>query len=143
MGHVEVARLDGSTGTVNDVLHDTWTDALVVIHDGQLVEQRYASGMTARTPHLLMSVSKSIVGCVAGTLVGQGLLSPDHPVSAYVPEVAGSGYDEATARHLLDMRTGVLFRETYTLPEAEVRVMERSMGWRPIQAGDPIGPTPT
>jgi CubicO group peptidase (beta-lactamase class C family) len=139
VGHVEVARLDGSTGTVNDVLHDTWTDALVVIHDGKLVEQRYASGMTARTPHLLMSVSKSIVGCVAGTLVGQGLLSPDRPVSAYVPEVAGSGYDEATVRHLLDMRTGVLFRETYTLPEAEVRVMERSMGWRPIQAGDPVG----
>jgi CubicO group peptidase (beta-lactamase class C family) len=139
LGQVEVARLDGSTGTVNGVLHDTWTDALVVIHDGRLVEERYLSTMTARTPHLIMSMSKSIVGCVAATLVEDGLLSPDRPVSAYVPEIAGSGYDGATVRHLLDMRTGVHFRETYTLPDAEVRVMERSMGWRPIEPGDPVG----
>jgi CubicO group peptidase (beta-lactamase class C family) len=95
--------------------------------------------MTATTPHLLMSVSKSIVGCVAATLVEDGLLSPDRPVTTYVPEISGSGYVGATVRHLLDMRTGVLFRETYTLPDAEVRVMERSMGWRPIQPGDPVG----
>ena len=139
VGHVEVGRLDGSTATVDDVLRDTWTDALVVIHDGHLVEERYLSSMTARTPHLLMSVSKSIVGCVAGTLVEQGLLSPDRPVSAYVPEIVGSGYDGATVRHLLDMRTGVLFREAYTVADAEVRVMERSMGWRPTQPGDPLG----
>ena len=139
VGHIEVARLVGSTGSVDDILRDTWTDALVVLHDGQLVEERYLSGMTAKTPHLLMSVSKSIVGCVAGTLVEQGLLSPDRPVTAYVPEVATSGYAGATVRHLLDMRTGVLFREEYTLPDAEVRVMERSMGWRPGQVGDPVG----
>ena len=139
VGHVEVGRLDGSTATVDDVLRDTWTDALVVIHDGHLVEERYLSSMTARTPHLLMSVSKSIVGCVAGTLVEQGLLSPDRPVSAYVPEIVGSGYDGASVRHLLDMRTGVLFREAYTVADAEVRVMERSMGWRPTQPGDPLG----
>jgi CubicO group peptidase (beta-lactamase class C family) len=139
LGQVEVARLDGSTGTVNSVLHDTWTDALVVIHDGQLVEERYLSTMTPRTPHLLMSVSKSIVGCVAATLVDEGLLSPDRRVSAYVPEIGGSGYDGAAVRHLLDMRTGVRFRETYTVADAEVRVMERSMGWRPSQPGDPVG----
>ena len=62
--------------------------------------------MTATTPHLLMSVSKSIVGCVAGSLVEDGLLSPDRPASSYVPEIAGSGYAGATVRHLLDMRTG-------------------------------------
>jgi CubicO group peptidase (beta-lactamase class C family) len=139
VGDIDVARLDGSTGSVDDILRDTWTDALVVLHDGQLVEERYLSGMTAKTPHLLMSVSKSIVGCVAGTLVEQGLLSPDRPVIAYVPEIATSGYAGATVRHLLDMRTGVLFREEYTLPDAEVRVMERSMGWRPGQVGDPVG----
>jgi CubicO group peptidase (beta-lactamase class C family) len=139
IGHVQVTRLDGSTASVDDVLGETRTDAVVVIHDGQLVEERYLSGMTAQTPHLLMSVSKSIVGCVAGTLVNAGLLDPESTVSDHVPEVAKSGYGSATVRHLLDMRTGVRFRETYTLPDAEVRVMERSMGWRPSQPGDPAG----
>jgi CubicO group peptidase (beta-lactamase class C family) len=139
VGHVEVHRLDGSSGSVDDVLRDTWTDAVVVLHEGRLVGERYLSGMTAGTPHLLMSVSKSIVGCVAGILAGEGPLSPDRSVSDYVPEIAGSGYDGATVRHLLDMRTGVRFREAYTEPDAEVRVMERSMGWRPIHPHDPIG----
>jgi CubicO group peptidase (beta-lactamase class C family) len=61
---------------VDDVLRDTWTDALVVLHDGHLVEERYLSGMSADTPHLLMSVSKSIVGCVAGILVDEGSSRP-------------------------------------------------------------------
>lgn len=139
VGHLEVHRLDGTTATVDDVLEDTWTDAVVILHDGQIVQERYLAGMTAETPHLLMSVSKSVVGCVTGTLVDDGMLSPDQPVSRYVPEVIGSGYEGASVRHLLDMRTGVRFRESYTVPDAEVRVMERSMGWRPSQPGDPVG----
>ena len=64
-------------------------------------------------------------------MVEQGLLDPDKQASTYVPEIVGSGYDGATVRHLLNMRTGVAFREEYTNPDSEVRVMERYMGWRP------------
>ena len=142
VGHIDVTRLDGSTGSVDDILRDTWTDALVVLHEGRLVEGRYLSGMTAETPHLLMSVSKSIVGCVAGVLADRGRLDPAAPVTAYVPEAGSSGYAGATVRHLLDMRTGVAFRETYAELDAEVRVMERSMGWRPAEPGDPAGAYP-
>jgi CubicO group peptidase (beta-lactamase class C family) len=142
MGDPLVTRPDGSAVTVEEVLAATFTDALVVLHDGELVTERYYGGMTADTRHLLMSVSKSIVGCVAGTLAGRGLLDPGAPVTAYVPEVAGSGYAGASIRDLLDMRTGVAFRETYTALDAEVRVMERSMGWRPPLPGDPEGAYP-
>jgi hypothetical protein len=141
-----VWRLDGSSATAAEVFADTCTDALVVLHDGQhdgqLVAERYDDGMTAATPHLLMSVSKSLVGCVAGVLADRGLLDPAAPATAYVPEAGSSGYAGATIRHLLDMRTGVAFRETYTELDAEVRVMERSMGWRPAQPGDPAGAYP-
>ena len=137
-----VLRLDGSTATTAEVFAGTYTDALVVLHDGQLVAERYDAGMTAATRHLLMSVSKSVVGCVAGVLAGRGLLDPGAPVTAYVPEVGRSGYADATIRNLLDMRTGVAFRETYTALDAEVRVMERSMGWRPARPGDPVGAYP-
>jgi CubicO group peptidase (beta-lactamase class C family) len=134
-----VWRLDGSTATAAEVFADTCTDALVVLHDGHLVAERYDDGMTAGTPHLLMSVSKSLVGCVAGVLADRGRLDPAAPVTAYVPEAGSSGYAGATIRHLLDMRTGVAFDETYAELDAEVRVMERSMGWRPAQPGDPAG----
>jgi len=121
------------------VLADTFTDAFVVVHDGQVAAERYYAGMTAGTRHLLMSVSKSILGCVTGVLADRGLLDLRAPVTTYVPEASDSGYAGATIRDLLDMRTGVAFRETYTAIDAEVRVMERSMGWRPAQPGDPVG----
>jgi CubicO group peptidase (beta-lactamase class C family) len=137
-----VWRADGSTATAAEVFADTYTDALVVLHDGHLAAERYGAGMTAATPHLLMSVSKSLVGCVAGVLAGRGQLDPAAPVTGYVPEAGSSGYAGATVRDLLDMRTGVAFRETYTALDAEVRVMERSMGWRPARPGDPAGAYP-
>jgi len=137
-----VRRLDGRTATAAAVFDGTYTDALVVLHDGRLVAERYGDGMTAATPHLLMSVSKSVVSCVAGALAGRGQLDPGDQVTDYVPEASSSGYAGATVRDLLDMRTGVAFRETYTALDAEVRVMERSMGWRPAEPGDPPGAYP-
>jgi CubicO group peptidase (beta-lactamase class C family) len=128
---VTVYRLAGHTSTFAEVIAETWTDAIVVLHDGQIVFEQYFNGMTEETPHLLMSVTKSVVGCIAGVLVEQGLLDPDKQANSYVPEIVGSGYDGATVRHLLNMRTGVAFREEYTNPDSEVRVMERYMGWRP------------
>ena len=63
-----VWRLDGSTATAADVFASTYTDALVVLHDGDLVAEQYDPGMTDGTRHLLVSVSKSLVGCVAAVL---------------------------------------------------------------------------
>ena len=135
---VVVQRLDGSSSTLAAVLAETWTDAVVIVHDGRIVLESYANGMAPDTPHIMMSVTKSVVGCVAGILAERGSLDPDEQISTYVPEVTGSGYGGATVRNLLDMRTGVAFSEEYTNPQAEVRVMERYMGWRPGVGDDAI-----
>ena len=142
LGDPSLTRVDGSIATVQEVLAATYTDGFIVLHDGQVVAEQYHTGMTAGTRHLVMSVSKSVLGCAAGVLADRGLLDVHAPVTAYVPEVSHSGYAGATIRDLLDMRTGVAFRETYTALDAEVRVMERSMGWRPPQPGDPAGAYP-
>ena len=136
---VAVTRLEAGPSTLGAVLADTWTDAVIVMHDGRVVLERYFGGMRADTPHLLMSISKSIVGCVAGNLAEQGRLDTDAPITRYVPEIAGSGYDGATVRHLLDMRTGVAFSEAYQNPDAEVRIIERHMGWRPDGGSEHVG----
>jgi CubicO group peptidase (beta-lactamase class C family) len=136
---VAVTRLGPGAPTVAAVLADTWTDAVLIMHDGRVVLERYFGGMRADTQHLLMSISKSIVGCVSGILAGQGRLDTDAPVTRYVPEIVGSGYNRATVRHLLDMRTGVAFSEAYQNPDAEVRVIERHMGWRPEGSSDRVG----
>jgi CubicO group peptidase (beta-lactamase class C family) len=81
--------------------------------------------------HLLMSVTKSFIGCVTGILADRGDLDLAAPLTRYVPELAASGYDGATVRDLLDMRSGISFSEDYLDPSAEVRVLEEVIGWRP------------
>src|SRR5262245_13842874 len=122
---VEVPRRDGSVTTVADVLDETWTDAFAVAQDGVLVAETYAPTGGPTRPHAVMSVSKSVVGCVAGVLVDQGRLDLSADVADYVPELGASGFAGATIRHLLDMRSGVRFREEYTNPQAEIRRLDR------------------
>ena len=131
LGEIALPRADGAEATVDEVLDETYTDAVVVAHDGRVVLERYAGETGPDTPHLLMSISKSIVGCVAGNLVERGLLSPAQLVTDHVPELEHSGYRGASLRDVLDMRSGVEFSEDYTDLDAEVRVIEEAMGWRP------------
>lgn len=122
---VEVVLGDRSRVTVADVLDRTHTDAFAVAQDGVLVAEGYApTGGPTRT-HALMSVSKSVVGCIVGILADRGALELDRDVVDYVPELGGSGYAGATVRQLLDMRSGVRFREEYANPRAEVRRLDR------------------
>ncbi|WP_276823988.1 serine hydrolase domain-containing protein [Mycolicibacterium mageritense] len=139
LGDPPVIWPDGTAGTAEEVFAATYTDALLVLRNGRIADERYCGTMTDSTRHLLMSVSKSLVGCVAGILVDRGQLDPAAPVTEYVPDVADSGYRGATVRNVLDMRTGVAFREAYTAADSEVRAMERSVGWAPMAPDDPIG----
>ncbi|HEX9515043.1 MAG TPA: serine hydrolase [Streptosporangiaceae bacterium] len=137
---IDLARVDGSAGTVGAVFADSFTDAYVVLQDGDLVSEWYGPEGAPDRPHALMSVSKSVVGCVAAALIDRGQLSPDRDVTDYVPELAASGYAGATVRHVLDMRSGVRFVENYASPQAEVRVLDQWLGWRPDEdGGEPRG----
>lgn len=131
-----VGRLDGRVTMFEELLHDTFTDGVVILHHDQIRYEQYFGHTQQHTEHLLMSVTKSVVGCVAGILIHQGLLRDDEQVTAYAPELGGSGFAGATVRHLLDMRSGVKFSEEYTDPRAEVNVMEQAFGWRPPSDDD-------
>jgi len=121
----------GRTWDVERVLEQSYTDGFLVLHRGRVVTERYLNGMTPDTTHLLMSVSKSVTSTIAGILAGRGELDPAAPVTDVVPELAKTSFAGATVQHLLDMRTGTKFDETYTNLDADVRVYEQVYLWRP------------
>jgi len=127
---------DEESTTVGAIMKATETDGWMVVHDGKLVAEQYAGAMEADTLHLLMSVSKSVVGILVGALAGQGVLNVDEQVTTYVSELEHSGYRGATVRQLLDMRSGIAFSEDYLNPDAEVRVLEQAVGWAPRRSPD-------
>jgi hypothetical protein len=117
--------------TVGEMLAETYTDGFLVLHRGQIVTEHYFNGMAPDTPHLLMSVSKSVVTSVAGILADRGQLDVSARVEKVVPELAGTSLEGATVQHLLDMRAGTHFDESYDNPQADVRQYERVYLWRP------------
>ena len=93
------------------IVAGTQTDALVVMHQGRVVHELYRNGMSAEDPHILMSVSKSVLGLLAGILAGKGLLDVAEPLTEYIPELRGTAYEGASVRQALDMQVGVRFSE--------------------------------
>jgi CubicO group peptidase (beta-lactamase class C family) len=117
--------------TVGELLDRTYTDGFLVIHQDRIVAERYFNGMRPDTPHLLMSVSKSVTGLVAGALAGDGSLDVTASVETIVPELADTSFGGATVQQLLDMRAGTRFAEDYDDPEAEISVSDQVYLWRP------------
>jgi CubicO group peptidase (beta-lactamase class C family) len=97
---------DGAHLAFDEWIAATSTDALLVLQDGQVLYEGYFDGMQPADRHLIMSCSKSFTGVLCGALVGDGLLHPDDPVTAHLPELAGTAWDGCTIQHLLDMRAG-------------------------------------
>lgn len=134
---IEFESAGNGTVTVKDALDRGYTDGFVVLHEGAIVAERYAAGVEPHEPHLLMSVSKSFTGSLAGIAVEAGLLSPDDLVTDIVPEVAGSAYDGARVRHVLDMTVSMDYDEDYDNPDSDVALLDVAAGWRPVREGAP------
>ena len=98
--------------TFNQIM-DAWqTDSIVVLHNGKLVYERYWNGMTPTKPHAVFSVSKSYIGTLAAMLIERGDLKRDRTIASYVPELAKSGFAEATLGEILDMTAGTAWDES-------------------------------
>lgn len=96
------------------VLRETDTNAFMVAKDGVVVHEWCAPGMTIATPMSSWSVAKSVIGLVAGQLIGEGKLSEETRLVDVLPEYATGGpFDDITAGHLLDMRSGIDLPEIY------------------------------
>jgi hypothetical protein len=113
-------------------LQETDTDGMAVLHRGRLVFERYANGMTDETPHILMSVSKSMLGL----LVKEIGIDTERSVVDLVPELESTAYGQTTIRHLLDMRAGIVWDEDYLATSGPIIGYRKATGWNPLAPGD-------
>ena len=99
------------------------TRALVVLHRGRVIAERYAAGFSADTPLLGWSMTKSVTAALVGMLVKEGKLALDS--SALAPQWRGSGDPRAkiTLDQLLRMTSGLRFNENYDDPLSDVAIM--------------------
>ena len=127
---------DGQSLNASDWLEQTFTDSLVILKDGKVVFESYGSGQDPTTPHIWMSVSKSILGLVAGIVVDRGQLDVEAPITDIIPELTNSAYAGTTVRDALDMRIGVKFDEDYHAKDGAIIEYRKSHLWDPIPLGE-------
>ncbi len=99
------------------------TQAVVVVHRGEIVAERYAAGILRETPLPGWSMTKSVMNALVGILVWQERLKVGDP--APIPEWHGEGDPRATITldHLLRMSSGLRFDEGMADPRADVMRM--------------------
>ena len=108
------------------------TAGLIVVQNGKVRLERYARGYSAQGRYTSFSVAKSFTSTLVGAAIRDGYIkSVEEPVTKYIPELAGSGYDGVSIAQLLTMTSGVKWNEDYTDPKSDVAGMYS----RPVPAG--------
>jgi CubicO group peptidase (beta-lactamase class C family) len=135
--HLVIETTAGSAITWTDMLSNTYTDGLAIMHRGELVYEEYFGACGPHDLHTLMSCNKSMVGTIAECLIHQGTLDESALVPNIVPELAESAWSDATVRQVLDMVIGMKFHEDYLDPDSDVWKFLRSSGMIPSGPDSP------
>jgi CubicO group peptidase (beta-lactamase class C family) len=91
------------------------TRAVVVVHGGRIVGERYAEGFSRDTRLLGWSMTKSLMGTLVGVLVGDGRLHVDAPAAVPAWQFADDPRREIRLDHLLRMSSGLDWNESYAV----------------------------
>jgi CubicO group peptidase (beta-lactamase class C family) len=123
-----VIHLDGRDYDVDAFMQHAYMTGVLVLKDGQIALERYASGRTANDRWTSFSVAKSVTSTLVGFAIKDGYIrNVDELVTKYLPDLKGSGYDGVTIRQLLTMTSGVKWNEDYADPKSDVA---QSSFWR-------------
>ncbi len=107
-------------------INDRSLTALVVLKNGALVFEDYYRGTTATDLRINWSISKSYLSALFGVLLDEGAIdSIDDPVTKYAPTLAGTGYNDASIKDVLQMSSGVSFDEDYLAFFSDINRMGR------------------
>jgi CubicO group peptidase (beta-lactamase class C family) len=104
----------GQTHAALEILERTYANALLVMKDGRIVYETWRNNTGPSTRFIAFSMTKSITSVLIGcALEEKRIRSIDDPVTRYLPELSGGGYDGVTIRQVLQMRSGVDYEERY------------------------------
>ena len=93
------------------VLPNHRVQGVLMVHRGRIVYQAYP-GMNPMDRHVWMSPGKATVGLILGMLEAEGKIDLSKPVVEYVPELAGTNWDDVPLLAAANMSTGLALEET-------------------------------
>ena len=84
------------------------SSALLVLHRGNLIWERYWQGFTPTSTSNSMSMAKTIMALLIGIAIEEGHIQSElEPVANYIPEWSGDKRNKITLQDLLYMQSGL------------------------------------
>lgn len=89
--------------------------ALLIVRNDTILLEQYYGNFRQLSPSNIFSITKAVTALLCGIAADEGLLAITDPVTRYIPELndADPLFGQLTIEHLLDMRTGLNFKEEY------------------------------
>ncbi|MEO5500087.1 MAG: serine hydrolase, partial [Ginsengibacter sp.] len=127
-----VGKLEGAYQRMgkklDSVLADTYTAAFLIIRNDSIIYEKYFDDFGEHSLLPSFSVAKSFVGTLVGIASDEGKISVNASITDYIPELKKNDarFEKITIRNLLDMRSGILFKEgTYNLKDDAIKMAFR------------------
>jgi CubicO group peptidase (beta-lactamase class C family) len=117
---------NGRTLTVEDYLNRQPITGFLIARGNTILLERYQYARTDSQRLTSFSMAKTITALLIGLAVRDGAIkSIGDQAQTYAPEVAGTEYGKTPIKALLQMSSGVAFREEYTDPSSDIAVLAR------------------
>lgn len=95
-----------------EALIRTYTNAILVLQDGEIVFEQYLNAGNASDRYVGWSISKSLTSVLFGMARDRGFFTDlKEPIESVLPELVGTPFEGATFEDLLRMRAGTSYRE--------------------------------
>ncbi len=117
-----IARESGNGESLESFLASSGTTAFLVVHDDEVLYERYFDGYDETSLNTSFSMAKSFASALVGIAIDEGhIKSVDDPITDYIPELLKKDerFGSITIRHLLTMSSGIKYEEGGTLPWGE------------------------
>ncbi len=108
---------EGTSLPFDQFLEAHRTVAFLVIQRDSVKYERYFKGYGPSRVHPSFSMAKSITSILIGCALADGYIRDvQQPVTDFVPEMRKNGWDRVTVEHVLQMTSGMDFKESYVNP---------------------------
>src|SRR5215218_9663697 len=107
---IEAIARDSSNGSLEGYLDASGTTAFLVIHDDELLYERYFNGYDETSLQTSFSMAKSFASALVGIAIDEGhIKSVNEPITNYIPELLEKDkrFKSITIRNLLTMSSGI------------------------------------
>ncbi len=97
------------------------TQAIIIIRNDSILMKEYFGDNNREAIVTSFSIAKSFVSALTGIAIDEGYIKSTNDFMVdYLPWMKDKGMDSIRIQHLLDMKSGIRFRENYSNPSAEI-----------------------